>query len=101
MDSTRIDTIVHQVLTGAVDVEIYFPRKIRISYTEKRPEPEYLEQFGLPKNVGNQISYIDLKDGIAIKVNGYYYDQKDWINQGYWSWKNVADQLPYDYTPLQ
>ncbi len=98
-DSIRIDTVVHQVLTGSVDVEIYYPRKIRISYTEKRPEPEYLKQFGFPKNVGNQISYIDLKEGIAIKENGYYYNQKDWINQGYWSWKNVADQLPYDYVP--
>jgi hypothetical protein len=98
-DSIRIDTVVHQVLTGSVDVEIYYPRKIRISYTKKRPEPEYLKQFGFPKNVGNQISYIDLKDGIIIKENGYYYDQKDWINQGYWSWKNVADLLPYDYAP--
>ena len=98
-DSIRIDTVVHQVLTGTVDVEIYFPRKIRISYTKKRPEPEYLKQFGYPKNVGNQITYVDFKDGIAIKENGYYYNQKDWINQGYWSWKNVADLLPYDYMP--
>ena len=99
IDSIRIDTVVHQVLTGTVDVEIYYPRKIRISYAKKRPEPEYLKQSGLPKNVGNQLSYIDFKDGIAIKENGYYYNQKDWINQGYWSWKNVADLLPYDYLP--
>jgi hypothetical protein len=98
-DSIKTDTVVYQVPTGTVDVEIYFPRKIRISYTEKRPEPEFLEQSGLPKNVGNQISYIDFKNGIVIKENGYYFDQKDWINQGYWSWKNVADQLPYDYAP--
>ena len=98
-DSIRIDTVVHQVLTGAVDVEIYYPRKIRISYTKKRPEPEYLKQSGFPKNIGNQISYIDMMDAIAIKENGYYYDQKDWINQGYWSWKNVADILPYDFVP--
>jgi hypothetical protein len=98
-DSIRIDTVIHQVLTGSVDVEIYYPRKIRISYTKKSPEPEYLKQSGFPKNVGNQISYIDLKDGIIIKENGYFYDQKDWINQGYWSWKNVADLLPYDYLP--
>jgi hypothetical protein len=99
MDSIRIDTAVQQVLTGLMDAEIYYPRKIRISYTEKIPEPEYLIQFGLPKNVGNQISYIDFKNSIVIKENGYYYDQKDWINQGYWSWKNVADLLPYDYVP--
>jgi len=98
-DSIRTDSVVHQVLTGSVDIEIYYPRKIRITYTKKRPEPEYLKQFGLPKNVGTQISYIDLKNGVAIMENGYYYDQNDWINQGYWSWKNVADLLPYDYMP--
>jgi hypothetical protein len=31
--------------------------------------------------------------------NGYYYDQRDLVNQGYWSWKNIADLLPYDYHP--
>jgi hypothetical protein len=98
LDSIRIDTVVQQVLTGAVDVEIYYPRKIRISYN-KRPEPEYLKQNGFPKNVGLQITYVDFRDGIVIMENGYYYDQRDWINQGYWSWKNVADLLPYDYLP--
>jgi CarboxypepD_reg-like domain len=98
-DSIRTDTVVHQVLTGAADVEIYYPRKIRISYTKKKPEPEYLKQNGFPKNVGIQITYVDFRDGIVIMENGYYYDQRDWINQGYWSWKNVADLLPYDYLP--
>ena len=97
-DSIRTDTVVRQVLTGAVDVEIYYPRKIRISYT-KRPEPEYLKQKGFPKDVGIQITYVDFRDGIVIMENGYYYDQRDWIIQGYWSWKNVADLLPYDYVP--
>jgi hypothetical protein len=86
-------------VTGQVDVEIYYPRKISITYIKKRPEPEYLKQNGLPKNVGTQISYVELKNAITIMQNGYYYDQKDWINQGYWSWKNLADQLPYDYEP--
>ena len=50
-------------------------------------------------NIGMQISYVDMLDVITIKRNGYYYDQKDWINFGYWSWKNIADQVPNDYTP--
>jgi hypothetical protein len=50
-------------------------------------------------NISMQISYIDMLDVITIKPNGYYYDQKDWINFGYWSWKNIADQVPNDYTP--
>jgi hypothetical protein len=49
--------------------------------------------------VATEISYIDLLGGIAIKENGYFYDQKDWVNQGYWSWKNLGDLLPYDYIP--
>ncbi len=98
-DSTGADSLVYSVVSGPVEVEIYFPRKISITYTTKRPEPEYLKKMGLPKNVQYQISYIDLRDGIAIMENGYYYDQKDWVNQGYWSWKNMADLLPYDYSP--
>ncbi len=95
----RIDSAVQQVLTGRVDVEIYYPRKISITYIKKRPEPEYLKRMGLPKNVPYPISYIDIKYGIGIMENGYYYEQKDWVNQGYWSWKNLADQLPFDYMP--
>jgi len=80
-----------------MQIEIWYPRKFSVTYTKKKPEPEYLKKFSLPKNVSTQITYIELKDAIAIKENGYYYDQKDWLNQGYWSWKNIADQLPHDY----
>lgn len=80
-------------------IEIWYPRKISVMYTRKSPEPEYLKKMNLPKSVPYATSYIDLKDAIVITENGYYYDQKDWINQGYWSWKNLADLLPYDYMP--
>ena len=93
------DTLYYGALDSSLQIEIWYPRKFSITYTRKKPEPEYLKKFSFPKNVSTQISYIDLKDGIAIKENGYYYDQKDWVNQGYWSWKNLADQLPYDYVP--
>jgi hypothetical protein len=93
------DTLYYSALDSTMQVEIWYPRKFSVTYTKKKPEPEYLKKYGFPKNVSTQISYIDLKDGIAIEQNGYYYDQKDWINQGYWSWKNLADQLPYDYNP--
>lgn len=81
------------------EIEVWYPRKISITYAKRKPEPEYLRKFKMPKNIAVQISYIGLTDAIAIKENGYYYEQKDWINQGYWSWKNLADQLPYDYSP--
>jgi len=81
------------------EVDIYFPRRISITYTKRTPENEYLKKYKLPMDIGVQISYIDILDVITIKQNGYYYDQKDWINFGYWSWKNIADQVPNDYVP--
>jgi len=92
------DTTYYGVFDSTHEVEVYYPRKISITY-KKKPEIEYLKKFKLPLNVGSQISYIDLLDAIEIKENGYFYDQKDWVSQGYWSWKNLADLLPYDYIP--
>lgn len=97
--SDPYDTAYYGGLDSTMEVEIWYPRKISVSYLKKRPDPEYIKKFRLPKNVASQISYVDLNDAIAIKENGYYYDQRDWVNQGYWSWKNLADQLPYDYEP--
>lgn len=93
------DTLYYGAMDSTLQIEIWYPRKLSIAYTNKKPEPEYLKKMGLPKNVQYPISYIDIKETIAITENGYYYEQKDWINQGYWSWKNVADLLPYDYLP--
>ena len=81
------------------EVEVWFPKKISVTYTKQKPEPQYLEQFNLPQDVPVQISYIDLTYSIFVQENGYFHNAKDWINQGYWSWKNLADQLPYDYAP--
>jgi hypothetical protein len=80
-------------------VELYYPNKISVIYIKAVPEDDYLKQYKLPMDLGVQISYIDLLDPIAIKQNGYYFDQSKWINQGYWSWKNLADMLPFDYMP--
>lgn len=96
--SNPYDTSYYGVYDSTKEVEVYYPKKISVTY-KKKPEPEYLKKFKLPENVGSEISYIDLLDAIIIKENGYFYDQKDWINQGYWSWKNLADLLPYDYIP--
>jgi len=93
------DTTYYGGLDSTNEIEIWYPRKLTITYTKRKPEAEYLKQYKLPKNIAAQISYVDLNDGIAIKENGYFYDSKDLVNQGYWSWKNLADQLPYDYLP--
>jgi hypothetical protein len=96
--SNPYDTTYYGMYDSTHEVEVSYPRKISVTY-KKKPEPEYLKKFKLPLNVGSQISYIDLLDAIEIKENGYFYDQKDWVSQGYWSWKNLADLLPYDYIP--
>ena len=80
------------------DVELWFPKKASITYKQK-PDSAYLKQFKLPLDVGIQISYVDLLDPIIIKPNGFFLEQRSWVNQGYWSWKNLADLLPYDYDP--
>ncbi|HEU4471667.1 MAG TPA: carboxypeptidase-like regulatory domain-containing protein [Flavisolibacter sp.] len=91
------DTSYYYYNDSTFEAELWFPVKASISYNKKAPEKEYLEQFKLPLNVPIQISYIDLLDAIIIKPNGYFFSQQSWVSQGYWSWKNIADQLPYDY----
>jgi hypothetical protein len=97
--SNPYDTTYFLPADSTNEIEIFYPRKISITYQKRAPETEYLNQYKLPKNIGFQTTYVDLLDAVAIKLNGYYYDQKDWVNQGYWSWKNLADQVPYDYNP--
>ncbi len=92
------DSLYYGVYDSTNEAEVFYPRKISVTY-KKKPEIEYLKKFKLPLDVSVQISYIDLLDAIEIKENGFFYDQKDWVNQGYWSWKNLADLLPYDYIP--
>jgi hypothetical protein len=99
--SNPYDTAYYFFDDSTANAELWFPEKASITYTKKAPEKEYLQQNKLPPDVKVQISYVDLADGILIKPNGYFIDQKSWINQGYWSWKNLADQLPYDYEPNQ
>lgn len=96
--SNPYDSAYYNVLDSTHEVELWYPRKISVTYGVK-PEPEYIKQFKMPAKLSVQVSYIDITDWIAIKENGYYYDQRNWVNQGYWSWKNIGDLLPYDYIP--
>lgn len=93
------DTSYYLADDSTADVELWLPVKASITYNKKAPEARYLKQNGLPLDVGVQISYVDLLEPILIKGNGFFLDQRNWINQGYWSWKNLADALPYDYEP--
>ncbi len=72
---------------------------MRILYKNALPDPQYLRENKMPSSVTSQISILDISDGFVIQQNGYFYDQNDVINIGYWSWEKLADDLPYDYVP--
>ncbi|RYY58365.1 MAG: carboxypeptidase-like regulatory domain-containing protein, partial [Chitinophagaceae bacterium] len=74
------DTTYYGALDSTMQVEVWFPRKISVQFMRQRPDPAYLKQYNLPKDVLLQISYVDMRDPIAIQENGYFYDQRDWIN---------------------
>jgi len=97
--SNPYDTSYYFFDDSTLNAELWYPAKVSITYHKAPPEKRYLEHFKLPLDVKTQISYIDLLDAIVINPNGYFFDPKSWVNQGYWSWKNIADQLPYDYQP--
>jgi CarboxypepD_reg-like domain len=81
------------------DVEINIRGRLRVSYTGRVPDQKYLAERKFPLTTRVQISAIDIVNGFVIEENGYFYDQSDVTNIGYWSWKKLAEALPYDYLP--
>ena len=78
-------------------VEIAWQGKYRISYKNVLPDKKFLEEFKLPANIRAQVTLLDIANGFVIEENGYFYEQYDVINTGYWAWKKLAELLPYDY----
>ena len=81
------------------EVEIGIQGRLRVSYTAQTPDKKYLIQNKYPLSTAAQISALDLTNGFVIEENGYFYDQGDVSNLGYWAWKKLAELLPYDYLP--
>jgi len=81
------------------DVVIGVTGRLRVSYTNQQPNRKYLQEHNFPLSTKVQISALDITNGFVIQENGYFYDQTDVINMGYWSWKKLAELLPYDYVP--
>ncbi|HLZ87003.1 MAG TPA: carboxypeptidase-like regulatory domain-containing protein [Puia sp.] len=81
------------------DLEIGIQGRLRVSYTSQAPDKKYLVQNKYPLTTAAQISALDIVNGFVIEENGYFYDQGDVSNIGYWSWKKLAELLPYDYLP--
>lgn len=78
-------------------VVINWSGRYRISYTSVMPDQKFLSAFGLPANTRAQVTLLDVADGFVVEENGFFYEQYDVINTGYWAWKKLAEQLPYDY----
>jgi hypothetical protein len=78
---------------------INFKGRLRVTYKNQVPNPKYLAINKFPSGAKWQISAIDIPDGIEIEENGYFYDQAEVTNIGYWAWKKLAEVLPYDYNP--
>lgn len=78
-------------------VSILWNGKYRISYKSVLPDKKFLQEFKLPANSRMQVTLLDVSDGFVIEENGFFYEQYDVINTGYWAWKKLAEALPYDY----
>lgn len=89
----------HYTVGDNEDVEISWPGKIRVIYKNEMPDKKFLAQYKLPATLKSQITILDIADAFVIEQNGYFYEQTDIVNNGYWSWEKVAESLPYDYNP--
>jgi CarboxypepD_reg-like domain len=81
------------------EMEWHFPSSLRIVYQDEIPEAGYLLKNKMPTTTKIQISQLDFLDNIIVQQNGYFYDQRDLIVQGYFEWEKIADFLPYNYNP--
>ncbi|MBS1916344.1 MAG: carboxypeptidase-like regulatory domain-containing protein [Bacteroidetes bacterium] len=81
------------------DVQINFHGRIRVKYKNQPPDQKYLIINKFPLSSRIQISALDILDGFVIEENGYFYEQSEVTNMGYWAWKKLAELLPYDYNP--
>jgi hypothetical protein len=81
------------------DALINIRGKLRVNYKNQVPDRKYLDINKFPSTARVQISALDITDGFEIEENGYFYDQTEVTNIGYWAWKKLAELLPYDYNP--
>lgn len=93
------DSSIYSRDSSGVDINIQ--GRLRVSYTAQNPDKKYLIQNKFPLNTAVEISAMDIQNGFVIEENGYFYDQSDVTNIGYWSWKKLAEVVPYDYNPGQ
>jgi hypothetical protein len=81
------------------DAVINIKGRLRVNYNNHAPDQKYLSENNFPPTTRLQISALDITDGFVIEENGYFYEQSEVTNMGYWAWKKLAELLPYDYNP--
>jgi CarboxypepD_reg-like domain len=91
------DPTIYSLDSGTVDININ--GRIRVTYTGHVPDKNYLIQNHFPLNTKVQVSALDIPTGFSIEENGYFFEQSEITNMGYWAWKKVAELVPYDYNP--
>jgi hypothetical protein len=78
-------------------VAVNWQGRYRILYKKVLPEKKFLQEFKLPANTNVQATLLEIADGFVIEQNGYFYEQYEVINSGYWAWKKLSELLPYNY----
>jgi CarboxypepD_reg-like domain len=91
------DPAIYSLDSGTVDININ--GSIRVTYTGHVPDKNYLMQNHFPLNAKVQVSALEMPTGFSIEENGYFFEQSEITNMGYWAWKKVAELVPYDYNP--
>jgi hypothetical protein len=96
---TPIDNLYDSSLyfVDSTGVTVNWDGKYRIGYKKVLPEKKFLQEFKLAANTSMQVTLLDVSDGFVVEQNGYFYEQYDVINSGYWAWKKLAELLPYNY----
>jgi hypothetical protein len=89
------DSTIYKMDSNTVEVD--WDGRYRVSYKNVLPDKKFLEEFKLPSNTRAQVTLLDVSGGFFIEENGYFFEQYDVVNTGYWAWKKIAESLPYDY----
>ena len=91
------DGSIYSLDSGMVDININ--GSIRVTYTGQVPDKNYLIQNHFPLNAKEEVSALNMPNGFSIEENGYFFEQSEITNMGYWAWKKIAEWVPYDYNP--
>ncbi len=97
MEKMRKGTVIDNLYDSTIytadsnTVIINWAGRYRISYKSVMPEKKFLQEFKLPSKILSvQVTLLEVNDAFIIEQNGFFYEQYDVINTGYWAWKKLA-----------